>query len=264
VTGGVTVNSVTYVDPTHVTLNLNTTTATEGAQNVTVTNPDGQFVTGAGILGTGNATPNGSPTPTPTPSPTPLPSPSATPPTATDPFGVISSPTAGTTLTGSSVTFSWTKGTATAYWLSVGDERVSEPGGSNIFSSGQTSGTVFTVTNIPTDGRTIYVRLSSLVNGVWYNPPQDVTYTANPTRVLTPALSPTSGTFKKKAVISVTGFTPGSTLRFTTDGTDPTIASTLYSGPVTITKKGTNTFKAKAFKTGVPDSVAITGTYKIK
>jgi hypothetical protein len=42
VTGGVTVNSVTYVDPTHVVLNLNTTAASAGGQTVTISNPDGQ------------------------------------------------------------------------------------------------------------------------------------------------------------------------------------------------------------------------------
>src|SRR5438128_1557432 len=50
VTGGVTVNSVTYVDPTHVTLDLNTTGAGNGNQNVTITNPDGQSATGNGTL----------------------------------------------------------------------------------------------------------------------------------------------------------------------------------------------------------------------
>ena len=50
VTGGVVVNSVTYTDPTHVVLNLNTTGASPGAQNVTIINPDGQSSTGTGIL----------------------------------------------------------------------------------------------------------------------------------------------------------------------------------------------------------------------
>ena len=50
VSGGVTVNSVTYTDPTHVTLNLNTIGATGGAKNVTITNPDGQSAIGSGIL----------------------------------------------------------------------------------------------------------------------------------------------------------------------------------------------------------------------
>jgi hypothetical protein len=52
VTGGVTVNSVTYTDPTHVTLNISTIGASSGAQNVTITNPDGQSRTGMGILTT--------------------------------------------------------------------------------------------------------------------------------------------------------------------------------------------------------------------
>ena len=50
VTGGVTVNSVTYTDPTHVTLNLNTTGASLGSQNITITNPDGQSLTGNGLV----------------------------------------------------------------------------------------------------------------------------------------------------------------------------------------------------------------------
>ncbi|HCV43252.1 MAG TPA: hypothetical protein DGH68_07185 [Bacteroidetes bacterium] len=50
VTGGVTVNSVTYVDPTHVTLNISTVGATTGSKNVTITNPDGQSATGTGLF----------------------------------------------------------------------------------------------------------------------------------------------------------------------------------------------------------------------
>ena len=44
------VNSVTYTDPTHVTLNVDTTGASAGAKDVTITNPDGQSRTGVGIL----------------------------------------------------------------------------------------------------------------------------------------------------------------------------------------------------------------------
>ena len=50
VSGGITVNSVTYTDPTHVTLNISTVGTPVGAKNVTITNPDGQSTTGAGIL----------------------------------------------------------------------------------------------------------------------------------------------------------------------------------------------------------------------
>jgi hypothetical protein len=50
VTGGVTVNSVTYVNPTTVVLDLNTTAATTGLKNVTITNPDGQSNTGTSVI----------------------------------------------------------------------------------------------------------------------------------------------------------------------------------------------------------------------
>lgn len=50
VTGGIIVNSVTYIDPTHVILNVNTTSALPGTYDVTITNPDGQSLTGVGIL----------------------------------------------------------------------------------------------------------------------------------------------------------------------------------------------------------------------
>ena len=51
VSGGVTVNSVTYNNPTSVTLSLNTSSATGGTKAITIINPDGQTLTSAsGIL----------------------------------------------------------------------------------------------------------------------------------------------------------------------------------------------------------------------
>ena len=50
VSGGVIVNSVTYTDPTHVTLNLNTVGVPTGLKNVTIINPDGQSLTGNNII----------------------------------------------------------------------------------------------------------------------------------------------------------------------------------------------------------------------
>jgi Big-like domain-containing protein len=65
VTGGVRVRGVTYTDPTHITLNLDTTGATSGAQDVTVTNPDGQSATATGLITVGTPV-AGSITPCPT------------------------------------------------------------------------------------------------------------------------------------------------------------------------------------------------------
>lgn len=54
VSGGVIVNSVSYVNPTTVQLNLSTVNAAAGVKSVTITNPDGQTATGINILTVGN------------------------------------------------------------------------------------------------------------------------------------------------------------------------------------------------------------------
>jgi hypothetical protein len=72
-------------------------------------------------------------------------------------------PTPGSTFTSSSVTFTWSAGSATAYGLVVG----STAGGTDIYYSTQLKVRSVTVNNIPTDGRTIYVRLYSQVNNSW-------------------------------------------------------------------------------------------------
>ncbi|MCI0449814.1 MAG: T9SS type A sorting domain-containing protein [Chlorobi bacterium] len=50
INGGVTVNSTTYNSSTQVTLNVSTVGATSGPKTVTITNPDGQFVSSSTIF----------------------------------------------------------------------------------------------------------------------------------------------------------------------------------------------------------------------
>ena len=50
ISGTVTVNSVTFTDPTHVTLNISTVGSPAGLKNITVTNPDGQTATGNNLI----------------------------------------------------------------------------------------------------------------------------------------------------------------------------------------------------------------------
>ena len=139
-----------------------------------------------GYDATGGGTPT--PTPTATPSGTPTPTPTATP-TPTSGPAVMVSPAPGSTLSGSTVTFQWTAGSATAYILLVG----SSLHGSDIYSSGVVHTLSATVNRIPTDGRTIYVTLSSQVNGSWIT--NNYTYTASngvPTPTPTPTPVPTA------------------------------------------------------------------------
>src|ERR1035438_5177948 len=102
----------------------------------------------------------------------------------------MSSPANGATLGSSTVTFQWTAGTASQYGLWIGSTGA---GSANLVATGGTS-TSYTATGLPTDGRTLYVRLWSLVNGIWqFN---DYTYTActgSPATMTSPANGTTLG-----------------------------------------------------------------------
>ena len=102
----------------------------------------------------------------------------------------IISPTPGSGLSGASVTFTWSSATgASAYWIDIG----STAGGFDLYSQSQALATSQTVTGLPTDGRTIYVRLWTAAGGTWqYN---DYTFKAagggTKAAILTPAPSST-------------------------------------------------------------------------
>jgi hypothetical protein len=99
-------------------------------------------------------------------------------------------PPAGSKLSGSAVTFSWTGGmSADAYWLDVG----SAPGSGNYFGRNVARATSQTVTGLPTDGSAIYATLWTLRFGSWQR--ADYRFTAAGTRLLTKAamLTPAPG-----------------------------------------------------------------------
>jgi hypothetical protein len=77
---------------------------------------------------------------------------------------VITSPTPGTVLPGSTVTFTWTAASgATTYWLSIG----TVAGGVNLFDQSEALATSQTVNGLPTDGSTVYVRLWTAFGDIW-------------------------------------------------------------------------------------------------
>jgi hypothetical protein len=87
-------------------------------------------------------------------------------PNPPDPRAHIISPEPGTTLT-PSVTFTWTRSPrATQYWLDVGNQL----GQGDIYGGWQGVNTSRTVGNLPTDGRTIHVRLWTLIDDAKLQP----------------------------------------------------------------------------------------------
>lgn len=77
--------------------------------------------------------------------------------------GIIQSPTPGSTLTSSPVTFVWSPGqAATQHYLAVG----TTPGGVNIYGANLGAGTQATV-NVPLTGSPVYAEVWSQVAGTW-------------------------------------------------------------------------------------------------
>jgi len=78
----------------------------------------------------------------------------------------------------------------------------------------------------------------------------------------TPTFNPAAGTYGTAQTVTISTTTSGATIRYTTDGTDPTSTTgTVYSTPVAI--DSTKTLKAIAYKTGMTDSAVASGTYTI-
>ena len=79
--------------------------------------------------------------------------------------------------------------------------------------------------------------------------------------VATPTFNPPAGSYNGIQVVSMLCSTSGSTIRYTTDNSEPTSASTVYATPISIGV--TTTLKAKAFKTGWNSSQTAEANYNI-
>jgi hypothetical protein len=73
--------------------------------------------------------------------------------------------------------------------------------------------------------------------------------------------SPAPGALASGATVTLSTATAGATIRYTTDGGEPSAASTLYTAPIAIT--AAVTIKAKAFKDGLTESDTLTAAYTV-
>jgi|GEM_PF-1785555 len=72
-------------------------------------------------------------------------------------------------------------------------------------------------------------------------------------QVADPVITPQSGTYTAAQTVTLTAATTGATIRYTLDGTDPTITSgSIYSAPFTVSK--TTSVRAIAYKSGMTAS----------
>lgn len=99
----------------------------------------------------------------------------------------------------------------------------------------------------------IYTRIR---NGVYTIDPNAVQ------QVATPTFNPGGGTYTSAQSVAISTATSGATIRYTTNGTNPTATSgTVYSGPVSVATS--LTLKAIAYKSGMSDSSVATANYTI-
>src|SRR5437867_4041424 len=80
-------------------------------------------------------------------------------------------------------------------------------------------------------------------------------------QVATPTFSPTGGTYSSPQSVAISDATPGATIYYTTDGSTPTTASPVYSGPILVAQ--TTTIKAMAAASGMANSAVASATYTI-
>jgi len=90
--------------------------------------------------------------------------------------------------------------------------------------------------------------------------PDSQTSTASYTlQAATPTFSPADAVYNDIVNVSISCQTTGATIRYTTDGSDPTESSAQYTNPVTLTN--TTTLNARAYKAGWVSSQTATATY---
>jgi len=77
----------------------------------------------------------------------------------------------------------------------------------------------------------------------------------------TPAFTPEAGTYYEAQTVEISSSTADATIYYTTDGSDPTVSSSVYTAPITVSE--TTTIKAIAVKEGYEDSNIATAQYNI-
>lgn len=76
-----------------------------------------------------------------------------------------------------------------------------------------------------------------------------------------PLIMPMGGEFTYGQVVTMTASTPGAQIRYTTNGTTPTLASPLYTSPIAVDSSAT--INALAYRSGMNPSPVAVGTFTI-
>ena len=155
------------------------------------------------------------------------------------------SPAAGTYITSVTVTISDATAGATIYYTIDG-------------STPTTASSVYAGPIAVTQSRTI--RAIAVKSGLLNSAVASATYTV---QTATPTFNPPGGTYLLNLTVSISDATPGATIYYTTDGSTPTTASRVYTGPIVLLPLTTTTIKAIAVSPGRSQSVVASATYRV-
>ncbi|MBN1990681.1 MAG: chitobiase/beta-hexosaminidase C-terminal domain-containing protein [Bacteroidales bacterium] len=136
------------------------------------------------------------------------------------------------------------------------------PSGTGSITSGEVTASPINLTELTEDAYTIELELvdeygASLVPAVTAS----IQFSVNLEDVANPTFTPVAGTYYSTQNVEITCATADAEIRYTTNGDEPTEASSLYSTPIEVS--ATTTIKAKAFKAAMTPSALATAAYTI-
>jgi hypothetical protein len=111
-------------------------------------------------------------------------------------------------------------------------------------------------------GTTMTIKALAVKGGMIDSTIASAAYSIEYQQVDAPEFTPAAGEYMTAQSIVISTMTSGASIRYTTDGSEPTSTTgTIYSGPVDISS--TTTLKAIAYKAGWADSQVTTGLFTI-
>ena len=150
------------------------------------------------------------------------------------------------------VTLSCSTSGATIHYTTDGTDPSSI---SSVYSSG---------INVAGDGTILTIKAIAMKNGMSDSSIASASYTINYDAVDEPIFLPASGIKNSDQVVTLSCSTSGATIHYTTDGTDPSSISSVYSSGINVAGDGTIlTIKAIAVKNGMSDSSITSASYTI-
>jgi hypothetical protein len=156
------------------------------------------------------------------------------------------SPAAGTYTSVQSVSLSSTTPASTIRYTTDGS---APNGSSSVYSTALSVGTTQTI------------RAYAAASGYTDSSIADHAYTINLPQAATPTCSPAAGTYSSTQSVALSSATSGATIRYTTNGTDPTSGSTVYSSAVSV--PSTMEIRSYATASGYTDSAIASCSYTI-